>query len=263
MPARAADERRRRLVVDPKVLRDHIGAVVHAIEDLELDADGAHIAPGERWGRQIGVLGIESEGVITCAAETGDGCIAAGPATGQRGAAGQRVPGGAAVVAVHEVAQGDVLQLDIGGFPVDGDDAVAVPALVDLARGDDVGSGEAADRRVVDRGDGEINGGEIGDRPQLITHRVGEAVGAVEVQVWRVGHDACHRVDAQRTLRWRGDDRYRCRIDHIVGVGIVGQQVDDHRDLFGGDDRRHRAAVVVGHRRIVDCGDVDEDGSHI
>ena len=109
-----------------------------------------------------------------------------------------------------------------------------------LIQGGHVGN---RNRHVVARVDGQVDrrriGGAVG-----IDDGVGEAVGAVEVGVRRIGYRAV-AVDGDRTVLRLGDAVH----NHLtaIHVAVVGHHVQVHRGIFV-DDRR----IIDRNRRVID-----------
>src|SRR5262249_27668628 len=111
----------------------------------------------------------------------------------------------------------------------------------------------AGPRRVVDRRDGEDHAGKAAGRG-AVCGPVGEAVGAVEVEVRRVGERTVG-VQGQRAAAGAAHEDGPEGI--AVHIGVVGEH-------SGGGDDQHRVlggavSVAGGCRGIVHRGDGDAD----
>ena len=147
-----------------------------------------------------------------------------GDRDGDRGGLGDAARGdrvgeavGAVEVGVRRVGDGAVAVVDdraVGALGDAGDDRRALEVVVGQHVGGDrgvLGRRVAVGDDVVDRGDGDVDRGGLGDAAR--GDRVGEAVGAVEVGVGRVGDGAVAIVDdrAVGALGDAGHDRRRPR----------------------------------------------------
>ena len=109
-------------------------------------------------------------------------------------------------------------------------------------------------RRVVDRGDVDRDGGGVG--AAAVGDPIGKVVDAVEIGVGRVG-EAAVGGQRQRAVGHVVDQRHRERI--VLRIGVVAERpvggVDGERLVFG-----RRVVVVAGGGREVDPADGDVDG---
>ena len=229
---------RQRVAVHIRVVAEHVdrhrsalvGArgIVHRIRRVvhrrDVDRDGARVGQTARVLHDIGD-GVRP--VVVRIRRVGDGPV--------------RVHRDRAMLGRRSALVGQRIAVRVGvvGQRVEGDRLV-------LGRGDRVIDRH---RRVVDAADVDGDRGHI-RAAVAVAHRVGEAVGAVEVGIRRV--DDLARDDLDRAVGRRGQARDGERI--AVHVGVIGQHVDGDGGVLRGGDR-----VVTGHRGIVHRGHVDGD----
>src|SRR5262249_54185288 len=127
--------------------------------------------------------------------------------------------------------------------------------LQQIVLGDDIAV-SYCHRRIVHRIDGDVDVGG-GARPEGIGQRIGEAVGAVEVQLGRIGEGAVPVVH-HTAMGGLGEGADSCGGQRLVGVAVIGQHVRGDRRVLVGDD-----AVICCNGGIVDRGDLDAHGDGI
>ena len=84
--------------------------------------------------------------------------------------------------------------------------------------------------------DVDVDRGHVGDDAIVVLDGVSEAIQAGEVLNGRVGHQTRDRIDAGRAVARCMHDGHRGRINGAVGVGVVGENINDRRLVDVGRD---------------------------
>ena len=166
-----------------------------------------------------------------------------------------------AVVGVGDGAVAVVDQRPVGRAGDDGDTGevesiVGIAVVGREAEHDAAAFGDGAavvvgHRRVVLRVDGQANGGGVGKRAAQVLYRICEAVSGRLGAVVSVGDRAVAVVD-QRAVGRAGDNRDAGQVEAVVGIAVVGREVDDDAAALV-----DAATVVRRNRRHIPTGKIN------